>query len=228
MILRSFGLAVVCAFAPPEQPYAASEGEASIEGDAIDDGPDKPDEKKWLVRWAPERMMSEVGIHGGILLPAPNHEWFEADPSLPVQGFKPLGVVSPDVGLRVGFYPVRYIGIEAEGGVMPSRLRDGDGSALLYTIRGQLVAQLGLWSITPFVLIGAGVIGVASPREVLGKDYDPALHFGGGVKFFIHRRVVLRLDLRDVVSYRTGVSNVSVPLGLEKEEPEPEILERAK
>ncbi|MFO7566348.1 MAG: OmpA family protein [Enhygromyxa sp.] len=39
---------------------------------------------------------------------------------------------------------------------------------------------------TPFVLVGAGGLGVASPRELLGSDIDPALHFGGGVEISGH------------------------------------------
>ena len=167
-------------------------------------------EIKWIKRWAPEPMMGEFGIYGGVLLPTPNHEWFGADLDLPDQGFKPLDVVAPDIGLRAGFYPIRFFGIEAEGGVMPAVLADGTGNPLLYTIRGSLVAQLGLWSVTPFVLVGAGGLGVSSPRDVLGKDIDPALHFGGGVKIYMTRYVALRLDVRDVVSYKSGVENVFI------------------
>ena len=279
MMLRPFGISILCALAlpslalaaPPEEGGGASlevggsleagaegpsvEGDADAdadasadpdvdaEGDAIDDGPDKKSKKsksgdradqKWIKRWAPEPMMGEIGIYGGVLLPTPNHEWFGADLDLPAQGFKQLKVVSPDIGLRAGFYPLRFFGVEAEGGVMPSSLRDGSGSAMLYTVRGHLVAQLGLWSITPFVLVGAGAMGVSSGRDSLGKDVDPALHFGGGVKFYINRYVMLRLDIRDIVSYKSGVENVfishspeillglSFTLGRKKDEPKPE------
>jgi OOP family OmpA-OmpF porin len=273
MMLRSFGITILCALALPSLALAAppedgggvsleaggsleadaegpsaegdanAEGDVAAEGDAIDDGPDEPEKKKksgdrsdqkWIKRWAPEPMMGEIGIYGGVLLPTPNHEWFGADLDLPEQGFKQLKAVSPDFGLRAGFYPIRFFGIEAEGGVMPSSLRNEDGSALLYTVRGHLVAQLGLWSITPFVLVGAGAIGVSSPRDALGNDVDPGLHFGGGVKFYLNRYVMLRLDIRDVVSYKSGVENVfishspeillglSVTLGRKKDEPKPE------
>jgi outer membrane protein OmpA-like peptidoglycan-associated protein len=204
------------------------EGEA--EADAPSSGAGDRADKPWIKRWAPERNMAEIGIYGGVLLPTPNHEWFGADLDLPEQGFKPLGAVAPDIGLRAGYYPLRFFGVEAEGGVMPARLSDGSGSPLLYTVRGHLVGQLGLWSVTPFVLVGAGAVGVSSPRDVLGKDTDPALHFGGGVKIYINRYVMLRLDIRDVVSYKSGVENVfishspeillglSVTLGRKKDE----------
>ena len=152
-------------------------------------------------------MTGEIGIYGGVLLPTRNHEWFEPSFDLDDQGFKELGRVSPDFGIRGGFYPSRFFGVEAEGGVMPSSVADGS-NALLYTVRGQLVGQLGLWSVTPFVLVGAGGLGVASPREALGSDIDPILHWGGGVKIFINRYISLRVDIRDNVSYKRGVDNV--------------------
>ena len=215
------------------------EGDASgdAEGDAGADAgaaaaPKATDrgDQKWIKRWAPEPMMTEIGVYGGVLLPTPNHEWFNPSLDLPDQGFRELNRVAPDIGIRAGFYPLEFFGVEAEGGVMPTAAGDA-GSALLYTVRGHLVGQLGLWSITPFVLVGAGAIGVSSERAVLGNDVDPALHWGGGVKFFINRYVMLRLDIRDVVSYKRGVDAVftahspeillglSVTLGRKKNEP---------
>jgi outer membrane protein OmpA-like peptidoglycan-associated protein len=91
-----------------------------------------------------------------------------------------------------------------------------------------------MWSITPFVLVGAGALGISSPREALGNDVDPALHFGGGLKFFVHRYVMLRLDVRDVVTHKQSLEagfvshnleallGVSVTLGRRKVQPKPE------
>jgi OOP family OmpA-OmpF porin len=227
MMLRTFGIAIFCAVALPRLGFAAppAEGDPLAAGDplaetAIPDARDTPErsrdrrELRWIERWAPERTMVELGIYGGVLLPAPDHEWFEPDLDLPAQGFKQLNMVSPDVGLRLGFYPSRFVGLEAEGGVLPSTLRDASYSkllsdpALLYTARGHLVLQIGLRSVTPFVLVGGGALGVASPRELLGNDIDPAVHFGGGLKFYLSRRVMLRVDVRDVVSYERGPENV--------------------
>jgi outer membrane protein OmpA-like peptidoglycan-associated protein len=74
-------------------------------------------------------------------------------------------------------------------------------------VRGHLIGQLGLWSITPFILAGTGVQGISSSAapQGLGSEQDVAIHFGGGVKFFINRWVMLRLDVRDVVHNRRGV-----------------------
>ncbi len=177
-------------------------------------------DQKWIKRWAPEKNMVELGVYGGALLLAETHELFGADLDLPDQGYKPLRALNPDLGARVGYYPIRFFGVEAEGGVMPSKLRDASGNAMLYTFRAHAVAQLGLWSVTPFVLVGAGGWGVSSPRGSLGNDIDPALHFGGGVKIYINRWVMLRLDVRDIISHQQSVDatfkshNLEALLGL--------------
>jgi outer membrane protein OmpA-like peptidoglycan-associated protein len=185
----------------------------------------------WIKRWAPEPHMLELGVYGGIMLLAETHELFGADLNLPEQGYKPLNRVIPDLGVRVGYYPLRFFGVEAEGGVLPASLADGSGPATLYTVRGHLVGQLGLWSITPFVVLGGGGLGVSSPRDALGKDIDPALHFGGGVKFYVHRLVMVRLDVRDVVTHKQSLEagfishnleallGLSITLGRRKIEP---------
>jgi outer membrane protein OmpA-like peptidoglycan-associated protein len=207
-------------------------GDASAEGKA-----DTSDQSRrhlpWIRRWAPEKNMIELGVYGGVMLLAETHELFSADFDLPDQGYKPLNRLMPDFGVRAGYYPLRFFGVEAEGGVLPAKLADGSGNATMYTVRGHLVGQLGLWSITPFVLVGAGALGISSPRAALGKDLDPALHFGGGVKFYVHRLVMLRLDLRDVVTYKQGdagfishnleaLLGLSITLGRRKLEPKPQ------
>lgn len=197
---------------------AAPESEAAAEADAdvATESPAAPaqqskyskrKDQKWIKRWAPERNMVELGVYGGILMLPETHELFEPDLTLVEQGHKPLRAINPDVGLRLGYYPSRFLGLEVEGGVMPSKLRDEAGNALLYTGRGHVVLQLGLWSVTPFVLVGGGALGISSPRESLGKEVDPAVHFGGGLKFFFNRWVMMRIDVRDVISHKQGVEN---------------------
>nr|WP_255216389.1 OmpA family protein [Pseudenhygromyxa sp. WMMC2535] len=180
--------------------------EAPEEGPAESDARQTGERKDipWIRRWAPEANTGEIGIYGGVLLLSADHELFEPDLDQDDQGFRPLRRVNPDLGLRIGYYPLRFFGLEAEGGVAPSRVDDGQG-VMPFMVRGQVVGQLGLWSVTPFVLVGGGLIGVRSAREALGDDVDPALHFGGGVKFYLDRWVSLRLDVRDVVSNRRGV-----------------------
>ncbi len=173
----------------------------------------------WIERWAPERNMGELGIFLGVLFPSKRVELFRPDTSLERQGQKPFKAAAFDVGGRVGYYPLRFLGIEAEGAVMPTSTRDGSGKATLWAVRGHVVGQLGLWSVTPFVLVGGGVLSVSSASSVVGKDIDQALHFGGGVKVYLNRWTMVRLDVRDTLSPRQGLkngasNNVELLLGL--------------
>ena len=212
-------LLAALAFAQPDDAWAgepASGGEVSLEASASsDDGAAgeasasskgrKPKGQRWIDRYPPEPMMLELGVWGGVLFPSPNLELFQADNSLAEQGRKQYNLVAPDVGLRIGFYPLRHFGVEAEAGVMPASLRDGSGNPLIWTGRGHLVGQIGLWRLTPFIVAGAGAMGVASPRSAVGSESDVAIHFGGGLKFFINYWLMLRLDIRDNLTNRAGV-----------------------
>jgi OOP family OmpA-OmpF porin len=148
----------------------------------------------WIKRWAPERLMVEVGLFGGMFWPAQNHDFYN-----PESGYKPLWIVNGEVGGRVAFFPERYVGVEFEGAFIPARVRTSTNDlAPIWTARGHVIAQLPWWSVTPFVLVGAGGMGVSSHPVILGKDIDPAVHYGGGVKIYINRWVGLRLDGRHV------------------------------
>ncbi|MCB9565869.1 MAG: OmpA family protein [Myxococcales bacterium] len=177
--------------------------------------------KPWIKRYAPERMMMEVGIFGGVLLPSQQHELY--DPNNTYLRYKRI---APDIGLRFAFYPLRVFGLEVEGAVMPTKT-ETDGGAVLYGIRGHAIAQIP-WRIAPFALIGIGALGSSSGE--LGSDIDPALHYGGGVKFFINNLLAIRLDVRDNVSAAHQIENgrtnhveillgLSATLGRKKEAP---------
>jgi outer membrane protein OmpA-like peptidoglycan-associated protein len=174
---------------------------------AGDDGSlSKRKDRPWVQRWAPERNMLELGAFGGVLVPARDLELFEPRPGRPRQGFLPLATVAPDVGVRVGYYPLRFLGLEAEGAIMPTSTLDDGYYARVWSARAHVVGQLPFSSIAPFVVVGAGALGVDSHALVLGDDVDPAFHLGIGTKIFIDRRFALRLDLRDVISPRRGIS----------------------
>jgi outer membrane protein OmpA-like peptidoglycan-associated protein len=208
-------------------------GDAGTEADTsvrYTDPGKKRDENKWIYRWAPTPGMAEVGVYGGVWFPSRHLELYAPDLSLPDDGLQLLRVVAPDFGVRAGYYPLRWVGVEVEGGVMPTRTLDSGGRVLPWTLRGHVVAQLGLWSITPFLLVGTGILGISSDPapQALGSEQDVAIHFGGGAKFYINRWIQLRLDIRNVVSNRVGVGEgltsspeillgLSVTLGRKKE-----------
>jgi outer membrane protein OmpA-like peptidoglycan-associated protein len=96
-------------------------------------------------------------------------------------------------------------------------MKVADGNrATLYTIRPLAVLQLP-YRIAPFVRVGFGGFGISS--SVLGKDFDPTLNFGAGLKFYATRLLYLRLDVVDNVATAVGVGNdrshnIEVLLGL--------------
>jgi outer membrane protein OmpA-like peptidoglycan-associated protein len=211
---------------------ASSEDGVAAEADADSDSDESgdADRERWIDRHAPDPMMVEIGIWGGVLFPSPTLELFEAELGLPGQGRKQYGILAPDVGVRAGFYPLRHFGIELEGGVMPASLRDGSGNPIIWAGRGHLVGQIGLWRLTPFIVAGAGAMGVASPRSAVGSEVDIGVHFGGGLKFFINYWLMMRLDVRDNLTNRAGVGEgvthspeillgLSVTLNRSKEKP---------
>jgi outer membrane protein OmpA-like peptidoglycan-associated protein len=193
---------------------------------------DKRKDVKWIKRWAPERNMGEIGIYGGLFIPARRLELFQPDNALPDMGYKPLRKINGEFGARVGYYPIRFLGLELEGGAMLARTTNDD-RATLYHVRGHLVAQLGLWSVTPFVLAGISGLGVSSSRGSVGKDIDMGFHFGGGLKIYASRWIAFRVDVRDTLTAGRGIDegvihNVEALLGLsitlgrkDKKKPEP-------
>jgi outer membrane protein OmpA-like peptidoglycan-associated protein len=162
--------------------------------------------ERWIDRHAPVRGMWEIGVYGGIAVPSRNLELFEARLDRPEQGFVQLRRVAPDFGLRVAYFPLRVLGVEIEGGAMPTRTQT-DRRATLYAARAHVIGRIGLASVTPFILAGAGLLGVDGGDEAPGRDVDAALHIGGGLEVFAHDNVAVRLDVRDVVTAKRGVSN---------------------
>ncbi len=191
------------------------------------------DRDKWIYRWAPQRNMGEIGVFGGVWFPSRHLELFEPVAGFPDDGHQLLRVVTPEIGVRAGYYPLRFLGVEVDAGVMPTRTLGTGGRATAWALRGSVVGQLGLWSVTPFLLAGTGMLGSASPGppDSIGSEQDVVIHFGGGVKVYVNRWILLRLDVRNVVSNRLGVgegltSSPEILLGLSvtlgrKKEPRP-------
>jgi OOP family OmpA-OmpF porin len=160
------------------------------------------DEDDAMHRFAPENHMLELGVWGGLLIPSRAHELYD-----PVNTtHERFRVVAPDLGLRFAYFPLRFLGAEIEGGLMPTRT-EADQKALLYTGRGHVIGQLPWWRLTPFLLAGGGVMGVSSGAGAggVGKDVDRSFHWGPGAKFFINRWLAVRLDFRHLVGARQGV-----------------------
>ncbi len=143
----------------------------------------------------PAGNLLELGIFGGLFFASPNHAFNEfVNPYRPEQDLKRP---SPEFGVRIGYYPASFLGVELEGMGAAGVTESGRG-ATLYAGRAHMVLQLMTPRVAPFALVGGGRIGVRG--DATGNDDDPALHFGAGLKIFPHPRVVLRAEFRDSIT----------------------------
>jgi len=168
----------------------------------------------WIKRYRPTAMSAEFGIFAGLMFPARDHELYLPPMPGDPNNWQPYKKIAPDIGLRAGFYPLSFLGVELEGAIMPTKTENDDKGAVLGGFRGYAIAQLP-YRISPFVLIGPGLLGTSG----LGGDVDPAIHFGGGVKFYINNYLALRLDVRDNATAQYAIDggrthHVEVLLGL--------------
>lgn len=140
---------------------------------------------------APRGNLFEVGLFGGLLWVSERNALH--DPRRPFANFENP---SPEIGIRLGYFPLSFLGIEGELMAAAGELEGGEG-ATPWAGRGHLLLKIPT-RVSPFVLAGAGRMGVLS--DAVGDDDDPALHFGGGLQFNVHRRVAIRLDVRDTIT----------------------------
>ena len=147
---------------------------------------------------AERRHVLEAGLYLGALFPPKTHELFSLEAY-----HKPLDAAAFDVGLRLSYLPIPYLGLEVEGGVMPATLEGVDESALIYTFRGHVIGQYPAL-VTPFLVAGYGLLGVSSGDQSLGDDLDGAFHAGLGAKYEVIPRLTVRLDGRMILSGKLG------------------------
>lgn len=165
----------------------------------------------YMTRYRPEAGLLELGIFGGAIFPSKDHNIH--DEAKPHQAY---GTAIPELGLRLGYYPMSFLGAEVEGALGLGSV--DDESATLAGARGHLVAQLPFWSVTPFAVGGFGRLAMFS--DPLGRDGDPAYHFGVGLKVPVSEMASIRLDLRDNLTQKndaaqdTLVHHPEVLLGL--------------
>jgi outer membrane protein OmpA-like peptidoglycan-associated protein len=143
----------------------------------------------------PRGNLWELGIFGGLLFVSDRNAFAKTTT------FANFKQPSPEVGLRLAYLPLSWLGLEIEGMGAAGELRNGtDQSAVVWAGRGHLLLQIPTTYVSPFVLGGGGRMGIISDDAASGKDDDPALHFGAGLKINLHRRVALRLEGRDTIT----------------------------
>lgn len=196
-----FLLGLVATAVTISAPARAQEAGASLSlstesgADAKTSGPDVDDE-----RLRPESNLVEVGVFGGLIFPSSKHQLKSSD-----SAHQPFAKIAPELGLRVGYFPLAFLGAEIEGAVMPTKTRSDDEPAGLWAARAHVVGQLPYWRIAPFALVGGGRMGAGS--NAMGSDGDPLIHFGVGAKYALDDLVGVRLDVRDNLTQKASSSN---------------------
>lgn len=147
---------------------------------------------------APRPHAIEVGVVSGAFVPAvgPTSMDTSAESGL-------------SVGLRLGYFPLTFFGLEGEAVHLASRLGSDDVGG--YAARGHMTFQLP-GRLTPFLLGGTGVLG--RPTE-LDPESSLAAHWGGGLRWYTHGNVHVRLDVRHIVAFAAETrQDVEATLGI--------------
>lgn len=143
---------------------------------------------------APEPGIVEVGAFAGVFVASERHEMLDA--TLVHRSFERP---SPDFGLRVSYQFTRFIGVEAEAALLPLSIVGG-GEALGFNTRAHFILQVP-GRFTPFAVVGAGALGLASSEvDALGHDLDAEFHWGLGAKAYLTELLSLRLDGRHILA----------------------------
>jgi outer membrane protein OmpA-like peptidoglycan-associated protein len=182
---------------PPAAPAAASAslsfGSAGASADASATG---GGDGFWE-RYRPLPMALELGVYGGVAHFARQHNLQDLDVVPGTQLGHQRLKTALDLGLRAGFYPLSFAGVEGELGVIPTKTRTDGNSANVYTYRAHVIAQYPGYRLVPFALIGIGGMTLHSHPDTLGNDSDPEWHFGLGAKWAFNDYVSARFDFRD-------------------------------
>ncbi len=143
----------------------------------------------------PENNLFELGVFGGAIFPSADHNLrYQAYPQ---QEY----AVGGEFGARLGYYPLSFLGVEAEAMTAASKIKNTQTSAAIYAGRIQAVLQAPLPYVTPFLLVGVGRLGAIS--RAMANDTDPAWHFGVGAKVPFTHTFGTRIDLRDTLTEKT-------------------------
>ena len=161
-----------------------------------------PAAKSYMDRYLPEARLFELGLFGGLMHISDEHALGHSND--PHRYFKNWG---GELGLRLAYYPLAFLGIEAEGAEVTTSVDQGRGAAI-WAAGGHLIGQLAAASITPFLLVGAGTLS-ANSHEMGGAGCF-AVHVGAGVKVPVDNVLSARLDVRDTMTGTYQGSSASI------------------
>ena len=153
----------------------------------------------FMRRYRPTTPGLELGLYGGVTVFSADHNL----QSLAVTSRTGHQELDPggQLGLRLGLYPVSFLGGEVEGGLIFSKTGTTGEDAKIWVIRGHGILQLPLGRLVPFVLGGGGLFALQTSGSI-GDDQDPITYVGGGLKFAFNQRLSLRIDVRDIFSQK--------------------------
>jgi len=152
-------------------------------------------------RYKPMANTWEIGVFTGLLFPSDEHNIFA-----PREGItqEPYAGTALELGMRVGYFPLAFLGLEGSAFASPTEV-EGGRSAMLYGGDVVLVGQLPSMSLTPFLYVGGGLLGGIS--EPMGNDMDPAIVAGIGLKAPLSNSVALRVDVRDTLTQKYAAAD---------------------
>ena len=101
-------------------------------------------------------------------------------------------------GARLGLHFNRWLGVEAEVGITPTKTRDGVSALWVFGYRGNLILNLtDSYVFQPFVLVGMGALSSLSEKpDYVPNDTWEFLHAGVGFKIGFTPWTGLRVDGR--------------------------------
>ena len=178
-------------------PSATETAPAPLEATAATPGDEA--NKPWLDQMLLTDGLVEIGAAVGLLFPS-------RVLNLQSQTAKHQHLsTAPELGVRVAYFPLKYVGGELEYMAGFSKTDKDDQSANTWAFRGQIIGQYPGKRIVPFALLGAGRMGVIS--NSMGSDGDPLFHFGVGVKAPLTESLLARFDIRDNMAQKHGASD---------------------
>lgn len=192
-----------------EAPSGRASGSVSLGGGADGDAEGKGRKRKKRVRPKRDRCHSkpfdildcvpgnhtlEVGMHAGLFILGGNHGLFDAG----VAPQPDIRQTNANIGWRILYLPIPYVGIGFESSIMPTRSPSEEARATMYTLRGHIAGQAP-WRITPTFVMGGGFMGISSDNELLNSG-DAFFYYGPGGKFYINDWIAVRVEGRHLVS----------------------------
>ena len=127
-------------------------------------------------RYRPLPMALELGLYGGLANFSKQHNLQDLNLVQDTQNGHQSLSTGLDLGLRAAFYPLSFLGVEGELGVIPTKTGSDDRSATVWTYRAHLIAQYPGYRLVPFVVLGLGGMTMKSHPDTLGTDSDPEMH----------------------------------------------------